>query len=69
MGSLRITAGHFKGRRLGVAPGVRPTGARLREALFSSWGADIEGATFFDLFAGSGAMALEAFGNAKTVRA
>lgn len=60
LGHVRIAAGSLKGRRLRVAPRVRPSGARLREALFSYWGSEVEGALFFDLFAGSGAMALEA---------
>ncbi len=40
--------------------GVRPTSDRLREALFSSLGADVEGSTWLDLFAGSGAVGIEA---------
>ncbi len=63
---MRIVGGAFKGRRL-VAPkgeGTRPTSDRVREALMSSLvgrlGADLGGATVLDLFAGSGALALEA---------
>ncbi len=58
--ALRILGGALRGRRLRVASGVRPTGSRLREALFSIWGPRIEGARFLDLFAGSGAVGLEA---------
>lgn len=59
----RIIAGAAGGRRLAVPPsGTRPTGDRVREALFSaveSLGA-IRGARVADLYAGSGAVGLEA---------
>ncbi len=58
--SLRIAGGWLKGRRLAVASGVRPTGSRQREALFSIWQPRLEGGDFLDLFAGSGAVGLEA---------
>lgn len=57
---LRIAAGSLKGRPIQVPPGARPTEGRLREALFSIWSARIEGARFLDLFAGSGAVGIEA---------
>jgi len=57
---LRITAGLFRGRPLQVPPGARPTESRVREALFSIWQEGIEGCSFLDLFAGSGAVGLEA---------
>ena len=59
---LRIVGGHFRGRILKVPKGqtTRPTSDRLREAFFNSLGPRIEKAHFLDLFAGSGAMALEA---------
>jgi 16S rRNA (guanine966-N2)-methyltransferase len=59
--SLRIVAGAWGGRRI-EAPagrGTRPTADRVREALFSILGV-IEGARVLDLFAGSGALGLEA---------
>ncbi|MGY1710415.1 16S rRNA (guanine(966)-N(2))-methyltransferase RsmD [Geodermatophilus sp. SYSU D00758] len=59
----RIVAGAARGRRLRVPPsGVRPTGERAREALFNSLGSllDLQGATVLDLYAGSGALGLEA---------
>ncbi|MCW6009117.1 16S rRNA (guanine(966)-N(2))-methyltransferase RsmD [Micromonospora sp. CPCC 205371] len=60
----RIVAGLYGGRRLAVPPGVatRPTSDRVREALFSALGSlvDLEGARFADLYAGSGAVGLEA---------
>jgi len=59
---LRLSGGRHGGRVLAVPPRVRPTGGRVREALFSIWGARIEGARVLDLYAGSGAVALEALG-------
>ena len=60
--SLRIVAGAWGGRRLQAPPGraTRPTGDRVREALFSILGARVDGARVLDLFAGSGALGLEA---------
>jgi 16S rRNA (guanine966-N2)-methyltransferase len=59
-GALRILGGELRGRALEVADGVRPSGARLREALFSIWMPRLAGARFLDLYAGSGAVGLEA---------
>ena len=59
----RIVSGLARGRRLAVPPsGVRPTGDRAREGLFNSLGTvlDLEGAAVLDLYAGSGALGLEA---------
>ena len=60
----RIVAGEVGGRRLAVPPGdrTRPTSDRAREALFGSLGALLEltGARVLDLYAGSGAVGLEA---------
>lgn len=60
---MRVVAGRFGGRPL-VAPrgrGTRPTSDRVREALFSILGADlVAGARVLDLFAGSGALGIEA---------
>ncbi|GAB4242968.1 MAG: 16S rRNA (guanine(966)-N(2))-methyltransferase RsmD [Thermoleophilia bacterium] len=60
-GRVRIIAGSLKGRRLMVPRGseVRPTGERVREALFSALG-PVEGLLVVDLFAGTGALGLEA---------
>jgi 16S rRNA (guanine966-N2)-methyltransferase len=62
--STRIIAGTHGGRKLLTPPGTgtRPTAERAREALFSSLQSflDIEGTTFLDLYAGSGALGLEA---------
>ena len=60
---MRIVAGLAKGRRLATVPsGTRPTSDRAREALFSSLAAliDLDGARVLDLFAGTGAVGLEA---------
>jgi len=60
----RIVAGTHGGRRLAApsGPGTRPTSDRVREALFSTLDAmvDLDGARFADLYAGSGAVGLEA---------
>ncbi len=58
---MRVIAGRYGGREL-VAPrgrATRPTSDRVREALFSIL-ADVGGARVLDLFAGSGALAIEA---------
>jgi 16S rRNA (guanine966-N2)-methyltransferase len=58
----RIIGGTAGGRRL-VMPkgrGTRPTSDRVREGLFSSLGGDLSGRSFLDLYAGSGAVGLEA---------
>src|SRR5690349_13652536 len=61
---MRVVAGSARGRRLAVPPGrsVRPTSDRVREAVFNALGSmgEIEDATVVDLFAGSGALGIEA---------
>lgn len=59
---MHIIAGLFKNRIITTPKGLatRPTSSRLREALFNICQHSIEGARFLDLFAGSGAMGLEA---------
>jgi 16S rRNA (guanine966-N2)-methyltransferase len=61
-GHLRIIGGSWRGRKLRFtpAPGLRPTGDRIRETLFNWLSPDIVGAHCADLFAGSGALGLEA---------
>jgi 16S rRNA (guanine966-N2)-methyltransferase len=60
-GDVRIISGRLRGRDLGrVPPGVRPTTDRVRESLFSSLG-PLEGTRVLDLFAGTGALGLEAY--------
>lgn len=59
---MRIIAGKWKSRRIAPVPGrgVRPTTDRVREAWMSILAARIAGARVLDLFAGSGALGLEA---------
>ena len=62
----RIIAGRAGGRRLQTqrGPHTRPTSDRVREALFStieSWSGSLSGLRFLDLYAGSGAVGLEAW--------
>jgi 16S rRNA (guanine966-N2)-methyltransferase len=58
---VRIVAGSAKGVRLArVPPGVRPVSDAAREGVFSSLGDLVEGARVLDLYAGTGAMAIEA---------
>ena len=61
-GSVRIIAGHWRGTRLPVADaaGLRPTPDRVRETLFNWLQGSLAGARVLDLFAGSGALGLEA---------
>src|SRR4029077_13353726 len=61
-GMIRIIAGEFGGRRLKTPASdkVRPTGDRVREAWFSILQRPLRGARVLDLFAGSGALGLEA---------
>lgn len=59
---MRIAGGEFRGRTLSVPKSgdIRPTQDRVREALFSIVQCELAGAAFLDLFAGSGAVGLEA---------
>lgn len=64
---MRIVAGAHRGRNIQAPKGstTRPTTDRMRETIFNkllhaSWAPDIEGARVIDLFAGSGALGLEA---------
>jgi len=60
---MRISGGELGGRKLKVPAGdaVRPTQDRVREALFSMLMGVVPGASFLDLYAGSGAVGLEAY--------
>lgn len=58
----RISGGEFGGRRLKGGPGIRPTPSVVREAMFSILGPDLQDARILDLFAGTGAVSLEALG-------
>jgi 16S rRNA (guanine966-N2)-methyltransferase len=59
---MRVIAGKYKSRRLDAPPGMqtRPTSDRLRETLFNVVAPSIEGSVWLDLFAGSGAIGIEA---------
>ncbi len=61
-GRFRIISGVWRGRRLAfpALPGVRPSGDRVRETLFNWLQPVVPGARCLDLFAGSGALGLEA---------
>lgn len=61
-GKVRLIAGRWRGTKLNVpdAPGLRPTSDRVRETLFNWLMPVLPGARVLDLFAGSGALGLEA---------
>ena len=60
--TLRIIGGEWRSRKLPFvdAPGLRPTPDRIRETLFNWLQGDVHGANCIDMFAGSGALGLEA---------
>jgi 16S rRNA (guanine(966)-N(2))-methyltransferase RsmD len=60
VGAVRIEAGSLKGRSVAVPKAARPTEGRVRGALFSIWSERVADARFLDLFAGSGAVGIEA---------
>lgn len=62
IGTLRIIGGQWRSRKLQFTEveGLRPTGDRIRETLFNWLAMEIAGARCLDLFAGSGALGLEA---------
>lgn len=59
---MRIISGKFKGRKLKKfrEPNIRPTSDRLRESIFNILGGSVEDKQVLDLFAGTGAMGIEA---------
>ena len=65
---LRIIGGAWRGRRIRFpdVPGLRPTPDRVRETLFNWLGQDLSGRRCLDLFAGSGALGLEALSRGAT---
>jgi 16S rRNA (guanine966-N2)-methyltransferase len=70
---MRIVGGQFKGRAIAAPAGrdTRPTGDRAREAVFNilthaPWSSGLEGRRVMDLFAGSGALGLEAMSRGAT---
>src|SRR5437868_15412908 len=66
---LRIIAGLLKKRKLvcDVGPDLRPTPQMAREALFSILGNAVPGQPFFDVFAGTGVIGLEAISRGATL--
>jgi 16S rRNA (guanine966-N2)-methyltransferase len=59
---MRVIAGSHRGRRLSgpEGTGLRPTSDKVREALFSILGTQVSGGRFLDLYAGTGAVGIEA---------
>jgi 16S rRNA (guanine(966)-N(2))-methyltransferase RsmD len=57
---LRVGGGDARGRRLKAPKGIRPTQGMVKAAIFNIVGSGIEGAHVLDLFAGSGAIGIEA---------
>jgi 16S rRNA (guanine966-N2)-methyltransferase len=60
MGKLRVAGGDARGRRLKTPKGIRPTQGIVKEAMFNLVGPSIDGVHVLDLFAGSGAIGIEA---------
>jgi 16S rRNA (guanine966-N2)-methyltransferase len=60
MPGLRVSGGEARGRRLKAPKGIRPTQGMVKQAIFNLVGPGIEGAEVLDLFAGSGALGIEA---------
>jgi 16S rRNA (guanine966-N2)-methyltransferase len=60
--TLRIIGGELKGRKLVTVRGLktRPTADRVRESIFNILGNSVRGARVLDLYAGTGAMGIEA---------
>jgi 16S rRNA (guanine(966)-N(2))-methyltransferase RsmD len=57
---MRVISGKAKGKKLVAPPDARPLTDRVKEALFNILRARVQGADFLDLFAGSGAVGIEA---------
>ena len=59
---MRVISGIYRGLHLGTLKGanLRPTSDQMRETLFDVLGPAVEGATFLDAYAGSGAVGIEA---------
>ncbi len=57
---MRVIAGKYRGRRLFMPKGIRPTKDNVKESLFNVLAAGLEGARVLDLFSGSGSLGIEA---------
>jgi len=65
---MKISGGKFRGKNIFMPEGIRPTQNIVRKALFDIIGHDLEGIEFLELFAGSGAVGIDAISrNAKKV--
>lgn len=66
---MRVIAGSHRGRRLSGPEGtaLRPTSDKVREALFSILGTQVSGGRFLDLYAGTGAVGIEALSRGASV--
>ena len=64
MPGLRVSGGEARGRRLKAPKNIRPTQGIVKQAIFNMVGPRIEGARVLDLFAGSGALGIEALSRA-----
>jgi len=60
MSRLRVGGGESRGRRLKMPKGIRPTQSLVKAAIFNMVGPEVEDAHVLDLFAGSGALGIEA---------
>ena len=60
MSRLRVAGGEAKGRRLRAPKNIRPTQGMVKQAIFNIAGPGVDGANVLDLFAGSGALGIEA---------
>ena len=57
---MRVIAGIYKGRQISMPKGIRPTRDNVKESLFNVLNTRINGSHALDLFAGSGALGIEA---------
>src|SRR5207248_2915929 len=60
MSKLRVSGGEARGRRLKAPKNIRPTQGMVKQAIFNMVGPSIEGAEVLDLYAGTGALGIEA---------
>ena len=68
MSRLRVTGGDSKGRRLRMPKSIRPTQGLVKQAIFNIVAARIEDSRVVDLFAGSGALGIEALSRGAALR-